>query len=224
MEPLVTVLTPVKDRREFLPTLVAQFLEQDYPEKELVIVNSGAPIAVHAHANVRVIDFPGTIGAALNEGIRQARGEYCIRFDDDDWQASDRIARQVAVHRLTGKAVVGLSSFHLWRAGESFGWRFSGDCWRSAGAGLSFRRQWGLAHPFLETKAPPAEDDVFTREAYEEGEYAGISGLDVLLVRNHDANDSGRGGWPVELLEQSDNFRKIPFATIQSRFPAVRIR
>lgn len=38
----VMCLMPTADRRRFVPQAIRYFLAQDYPEKELVIVNDGA--------------------------------------------------------------------------------------------------------------------------------------------------------------------------------------
>src|SRR5437763_1673059 len=104
--PLCSVITPTRNRRRFIPQLVAAFLGQGHPNKELILVNGGEPIddllpeweRLGVRASIRVIEFHSAaptaaarIAEALNIGIGAARGTYCFRFDDDDLQAPDRI-------------------------------------------------------------------------------------------------------------------------------------
>jgi hypothetical protein len=40
--PQISCLMPTADRRAFVPLAIRYFLAQDYPEKELIIVDDGA--------------------------------------------------------------------------------------------------------------------------------------------------------------------------------------
>lgn len=231
MEPsLATVLTPTRNRRGFLPRLVEQFLAQDYAPKELILINGGDPIEDLIPPGygemIRIVEArtpapnaAARIAAALNAGIRAARGEHCFRFDDDDWQHSGRIAKQLALFRLTGKSVVaGSSGLFVSEAGDE-AFEYTGDPWSCSGFSHAFRRSYGLAHPYPEeVSEETGEDLAFIREAHRLGELCAVSGADWLAARDHGAGTSGgRFSDPArrDLLLSSDNWRRVPFARVR---------
>ena len=99
--PLVSCIMPTRDRRPFLALSLAHFFEQDYPNKELIIIDDGAdPVGDLAEGlpGVRYIRLTAslTIGGKRNLACREARGEFIAHWDDDDWYAPCRLSRQVA--------------------------------------------------------------------------------------------------------------------------------
>jgi hypothetical protein len=219
---LVSVLTPTRNRPAFLARTITMFLAQDWPLKELLIIGRREDIGGIAISDpqMRFIEFDGTLGAALNEGIRHAKGEICVRFDDDDWQNVERISLQIGHMQATQRAVVGTGSFLLYAEGREYGWRVYDRLQHSAGAALAFTKEFADAHPFLEGQGE-AEDSHFVTQAIKADEYSGITGLDILVMSCHGATSSGRedpevaqwGG--AKMLEASDNFYKIPLERFQ---------
>ncbi|HEV2777796.1 MAG TPA: glycosyltransferase family 2 protein [Actinophytocola sp.] len=101
MKPLVSCIMPTYNRRAFVPHAIRYFLRQDYPERELVVVDDGEdPVEDLIPADYRIsyIRLPErhTIGAKHNIGCRLARGELAVIWDDDDWMAPWRLSYQVA--------------------------------------------------------------------------------------------------------------------------------
>ncbi len=100
--PRITCIMPtVGARRQFLERAVDDFLGQDYPNKELVIVDepgSCTPLRLLSSL-VRVAtlhsEVPLTIGAKRNLACALADGEIICHWDDDDVYASDRLTHQV---------------------------------------------------------------------------------------------------------------------------------
>jgi glycosyltransferase involved in cell wall biosynthesis len=91
---------PTADRRHFVPRAIYCFLEQDYPQKELVIVDDGADSVRGLVPNDRRIRYFRTetrklVGAKRNFACREVRGEVIVHWDDDDWSASWRLSYQV---------------------------------------------------------------------------------------------------------------------------------
>jgi glycosyltransferase involved in cell wall biosynthesis len=93
-----------------LETLVGQ----TYSPLEVVVVvdratspEEQAALAA-AHPEVRFVFNEANIGLtrSLNVGLRHARGEFIVRADDDDENARDRVAKQVAKYRETGADIV----------------------------------------------------------------------------------------------------------------------
>jgi glycosyltransferase involved in cell wall biosynthesis len=98
--PLVSCIMPTFNRRAFVPHALEYFLHQDYPNRELIIVDDGADAVGDLAANlpgVRYIRLPSrkSIGAKRNLACQQARGEIIATWDDDDWYSPDRLRYQV---------------------------------------------------------------------------------------------------------------------------------
>ncbi len=49
-QPLVSCIMPTANRQRFIPTAISLFLRQDYPEKELVIIDDGEHSVVDQEA------------------------------------------------------------------------------------------------------------------------------------------------------------------------------
>ncbi len=105
--PLVSCIMPTYERRRYVAQAVQSFLQQDYPNRELIVVDDGKDAIgdlVQGQPNVRYFKVPRTsIGAKRNLACQQARGEIIAHWDDDDWYSPDRLRYQVAPI-LAGKA------------------------------------------------------------------------------------------------------------------------
>ncbi len=87
--PLVSCLCLTYARPALLREAIWCFLQQDYPNKELIVVNDHAePIYLDRHyPGVCVYNLPersSTLGAKRNFSVRAARGDYLMTWDDDD--------------------------------------------------------------------------------------------------------------------------------------------
>ncbi len=87
--PLVSCLCLTYARPRYLREAVWCFLQQDWPNKELVIVNDHPePITLdHAYPGIQVHNLPQrfpSLGAKRNFSFRAARGDYLMIWDDDD--------------------------------------------------------------------------------------------------------------------------------------------
>lgn len=128
--PLVSCLMVTSGRQQWAVHAADMFLRQDYPNLELVVVESGHPALegqLPPDRRIRLVHLPGrqSIGALRNHSCRLARGAVAVLWDDDDWYARDRVSRQVKPI-LDGRAdVTGLVGFP-WL--ELEGWR----AWRIA--------------------------------------------------------------------------------------------
>jgi O-antigen biosynthesis protein len=99
--PLVTCIMPTCDRRAFIPLALENFRRQDYPRKELVVVDDGGDAVgdlTLGQPDVRYIRLAmrTSIGGKRNLACRQPRGQIIAHWDDDDWYAPDRLRYQVA--------------------------------------------------------------------------------------------------------------------------------
>jgi glycosyltransferase involved in cell wall biosynthesis len=106
---LISCLLPTFNRYPQLGYLVEEavysFLQQDYPDKELILLNDtpGQTLAFD-HPQVRVINasqrFP-SLGAKLAWMIQQAQGDYLCRWDDDDISLPWRLRYSMAALMAT---------------------------------------------------------------------------------------------------------------------------
>ncbi|MEA2563573.1 MAG: hypothetical protein QOH06_5077 [Acidobacteriota bacterium] len=115
--PLVSCIMPTRDRRELAQQAIQYFLRQDWPERELVIVDDGAePLPVPEDGRIRYIRLsdPASVGHKRNLAVEQSRGEIIVHWDDDDWYAPDRIRHQIQP-LLSGEAdIAGLTAEHFY--------------------------------------------------------------------------------------------------------------
>jgi glycosyltransferase involved in cell wall biosynthesis len=105
--PLVSCIMPTYERRRYVPQALQSFLQQDYPNRELIIVDDGKDAIrdlVEGRPNVRYFHVARTtIGAKRNFACKHAAGEIIAHWDDDDWYSPDRLRYQV-MPILAGKA------------------------------------------------------------------------------------------------------------------------
>ncbi|MBN9509429.1 MAG: glycosyltransferase [Alphaproteobacteria bacterium] len=156
--PLVSCIMPTANRRRFLPTAIGLFLAQDYPNKELIILDDGDDAVgdlIPCAPGLRYIRAPvrQTLGAKRNAACAAARGEIILHWDDDDWYAPQRIAYQVAAMLDDGADLCGIDRvlFMDPRAREAWEYVYPPATapW-VCGATLGYRRQVWRANPFPE--------------------------------------------------------------------------
>jgi O-antigen biosynthesis protein len=156
--PLVSCVMPTYDRRAFVPQAVSYFLRQDYPAKELIIVDDGPELVGDLlPADARIVyhrlETRTVLGAKRNLACDLARGSIIMHWDDDDWTSPDRVSIQVAA--LTGgdADICGTSSLLFYDPARASAWRFTWSDRRRpwvAGTSLCFRKEFWSRFPFPE--------------------------------------------------------------------------
>lgn len=112
--PTVTVLVPTYNRAALLGEAIHSILQQTFSDFEIVVIDDGSTdatgsvLAALDDPRVRAIhqDHHG-ICAALNAGLRAARGKYVARLDSDDLWQPDLLATLVPV--LDSRPEVGVA-------------------------------------------------------------------------------------------------------------------
>ena len=90
MTALVSVVIPCYKQAHFLTDAVQSVLEQDYLQKEIVVVNDGSPdntaeVAAAFGSSILYLEQENRgLPGARNTGIRAAHGEYVAFLDSDD--------------------------------------------------------------------------------------------------------------------------------------------
>jgi glycosyltransferase involved in cell wall biosynthesis/predicted O-methyltransferase YrrM len=153
---LVSCLMPTYQRRAFVPLAIAGFLRQDYPERELVILDDGDdPVAdlVPDEPRIRYQRLPNriTLGMKRNMACAAARGSLLAHWDDDDWYAPNRISVQVHALRTAGADVCGVRSLLFYDPVAEAAWRYrypdGGRAWVT-GSSMCFTREFWERNPF----------------------------------------------------------------------------
>jgi glycosyltransferase involved in cell wall biosynthesis len=106
--PSVSCLIPTYNRREFVPRAIDCFLNQDYANRELIVIDDGTdPIEDVLLHDPRLrwvrLESRQTIGAKRNAGADAAAGQLLANSDEDDRCAPWRLSYQV--ERLQSAAV-----------------------------------------------------------------------------------------------------------------------
>ena len=104
--PRVSCLMVTANRRDLAKRAVICFMNQSYPNKELVIIDDGeqdyTPILQEIPPqDVLYIKLEkkqdAVLGTLRNVALDKARGDYLIQWDDDDWYHPERIRIQAEV-------------------------------------------------------------------------------------------------------------------------------
>jgi hypothetical protein len=101
LAPLVSCIMPTADRRQFVERALWYFRRQDYPNKQLVVVDDGQDRVQDLVAGDPAIQYLGldpgaTLGEKRNLAVAASRGAIIVHWDDDDWYDPTRLSYQVA--------------------------------------------------------------------------------------------------------------------------------
>jgi len=172
-QPLVSCITPTANRQKYLPLAIDYFLKQDYPNKELIIVDDGiktsAPI-IPDHPQIKYFftDPLGTIGIKRNYACGQASGEIILHWDDDDWYAGDWISRQVEAQQSSGADITGLNRVIFYSPSVDKKWMYEDteeDKPWLCGATMAYKKSFWEAHPFIDLQVGEDYDFVWNSGA-----------------------------------------------------------
>jgi O-antigen biosynthesis protein len=197
--PLVSCIMPTRDRPAYVRQSIQYFERQNYPERELIILDDGLqPLAgeVPIHPRIRYVRrAPGqSVGAKRNQGCELARGTIIAHWDDDDWYGPDRLRAQVEpllqneaeITALRETTFFYVDRWEFWRCSPQEHQRlFVGDV--HGGTLVFFRHIWErLAHyPCVSL----AEDAGFLRQALKGGaRLLGLSSQNLFLYLRHATN------------------------------------
>jgi hypothetical protein len=128
--PLVSCIMPTANRRALVAQAIAYFQRQDYPNRELVIIDDGQDSVedlVGHDPDIRYERLPHvrTMGAKHNRACELARGEIVVHWDDDDWMAPWRLSYQVAdLQRNRETMLCGLSTLYFYDPESRRAWRY----------------------------------------------------------------------------------------------------
>ncbi len=161
--PRVTCVMPTRNRRRFVGQALWYFLRQDYQPRELIVLDDGDdPIEdlIPASDTVRYVRLERrrAFGDTLNLACELSQGELIAHWYDDDWQAPDRLSRQVAALEQANADLCGAPDLLYYRVNAGEAWHYCpnhGSRWLAGGT-LLYRRDAWAAHPFPSQDTPHA--------------------------------------------------------------------
>jgi O-antigen biosynthesis protein len=217
--PLVTAIMPTRDRPEFALQAIRYFCDQDYPNKEMVVLEDGIPSLEGRLPDDPRIRYIATgaplrsIGAMRNEACQVARGEIVAHWDDDDWYGPQRLTRQVEAIRsgeadltaLRDSLMLDLATWRFWRCQPDLHRRifYIGDV---HGATMVYRRRIWEEAKFPDQSL--AEDAIFLQQALDMGSrLQAIDAEGLFIYIRHGAN-----AWEMECGQYggTDGWETVP--------------
>jgi len=156
--PLVSCIMPTANRPDYLKLAIANFINQDYPNKELVIVDDGTePVKYLVPDDSSIyyyhIEPKTTIGNKRNLACKQAHGQLIAHLDDDDWYAADWLSNQVDSILNSKVEICGLNQVQYFSPFLNQFWMIknsdSKNPWLS-GQSLIYNKSFWEQHPFTD--------------------------------------------------------------------------
>lgn len=188
----MTCLCLTRNRRTWLPKAIECFLSQTYQQTELLILADGEDVRdiVPDDERIRLIhlDEQRNIGEKRNFACSRADGEVICHWDDDDYSAPGRLARQVEMLNESGLLVAGFHSMRF-TDGTSW-WLYRGKPFYSLGTALCYRREWWQSNPFKPLAVAEDNNMVWAAQAAQQiiSEPAG----ELMYATIHPGNTSPR--------------------------------
>jgi len=170
-QPLVSCLMVTANRGDIARVAIECFSKQTWSNKELVIIDDGDEDYADMIASldcaplVRYIKMVPTsprmsLGELRNISIEEARGDWCVQWDDDEWYHPERLAIQLgaAVQAGVGASALKWTLMHV-KDDSDQSLTFRGDSGIATPGTLMFRK--GLVrYPHLARN----EDGIFLRD------------------------------------------------------------
>ncbi len=188
---------PTRDRRKFVGQAIWYFLRQDYPDRELIVVDDGVdPVAdlIPNDSRIRYVRLKErrTIGAKRNIACELSDGDLIAHWDDDDWIAPHRLSLQVRELTSSGASACGSRALLHYFIDAAQAWLYRSspaDVSWLAGGTLMYRRSAWEAKPFREIDI--GEDSSWVREIPAERLRA-IDGDPYYIALVHSANTASK--------------------------------
>lgn len=124
----ISVIIPCYNQGRFLAEAIQSVVAQDYPDKEIIVVNDGSTdntreVAASFGDQILYLEQPNRGAAsARNAGIRASRGEYIAFLDADDVCLPGRLAREAEIlDRRPEVGLVASDAYLINTAGEILG-------------------------------------------------------------------------------------------------------
>ena len=103
---LISVIITTYNRRSYVKEAVLSVLSQDYPEKEIIVVDDGSTDGSADEVQGLPVTYihkeNGGISSARNVGIEASRGDYLAFLDVDDLWLKAKLSTQMKSMEIEG--------------------------------------------------------------------------------------------------------------------------
>lgn len=151
--PKISVIMSSHNGEKFIKEAINSILSQSFTNFEFLIVQDGStdltPVILSDFSQkdkrIKIITNPECIGLtkSLNRALKQARGEYIARMDDDDISLPERFAKQIDLMEKNLKmALIGCLGFVINERGEIIGEKKLVLCYLEIKKQLLFNNQF----------------------------------------------------------------------------------
>lgn len=126
MEALVSIIVPVYNVEAYLTRCIDSVQSQTYKNWELILVDDGSPdrsgeicdqYAQECRSITVIHQANCGVSAARNRGIEEAKGDYLLFVDPDDWIAPEMIETMLAEGKGAELVVCGFTDFYQYEDG-----------------------------------------------------------------------------------------------------------
>ena len=193
--PLVSCIMPTANREKFIPLAIKYFQRQDYPNKELVVLDDGNKPVKHLLPDDAAIRYEKLNSVALSTGAKRnlacemSKGEIIVNWDDDDWYAGNWISHQVSVLQSGNFEISGLASIYFYNPVLAKCWKYiypqNEKPW-VAGASMAYYKEFWKRHPYKNVKI--GEDNMFVWDS--KARVAAHSYIEGVVAMVHAQNTS----------------------------------
>ena len=193
--PSVSCIMPTADRPDLIPYALRLFRQQDYPNRELIVIDDGHASVEHLIPNDRRIRYfrvqPGrSLGEKRNLACERADGRLIVHWDDDDWIASDWLRLQVACLTDHDADLCGMDQVFFYHDLLRKAWRYVYPAderpWLCGGT-LCYAKDFWARNRFLPVNI--GEDTGFVWQAAD-ATFAKHDQIDRYIARVHARNTS----------------------------------
>ncbi len=217
---LVSAIMPTKGRREWAHQALQCFLDQTYPNKQLVIFDDVDEPSFPEFRDgdigslvIRRVSSRFNIPAKRNFACVASKGEILMHFDSDDWSAPERMADQVQRLEESGLPVTGYKSMFFYQVETGRAFKYVGAFRDYAiGTSLAFSRPWWEKHPFPESFSI-GEDNEIVNEARKQKQITCVDAACLMVARIHSQNTcaknlNGDSYQPIDVVQLPKGFAK----------------
>jgi glycosyltransferase involved in cell wall biosynthesis len=201
--PLVSCIMPTYNRRPFVPQAIKYFLRQDYPCKELIILDDGTDkiqnlVPDSPEVKYIVSSQKLTVGEKRNLAIEASAGEIILHWDDDDWIHPCRIRYQVENMLRANAELAGISKvlFYDLRTGKLWLYEYPNhqQAWLCGGS-LCYQKALWAKKKFAQLNIGEDTKFIWTRPI---GRILALPDFKFYMAMVHSHNTCGKslsGSW-----------------------------
>ena len=179
-QPLISCIMPTKNRRAFVERALQYFEMQDYPRKELIVVDDGDDLVMDLLARHPLVRYCApqyihTVGAKRNFACEMAQGEIICHWDDDDWYSPKRLSYQVAPFLADRTDISGLHLRHVLDLQMMQAWRCEDSTQAQPGVTgmhygtMMYRKELWMYHARFQNSPKGDDGSGFVRKLTEQG-------------------------------------------------------